>query len=309
MSPRQPEAFAPGSLAGAVAAATARALASGALQPIPTGSAFLDDCGVRFAVRVLAHLARKDEERWRREREAAAGKPANPFLPPERDLLVADVSATHVALLNKYNVIDRHLLVVTRHFADQRSLLTPRDIEALWRCLAEYPGLGFYNGGEEAGASQPHKHLQLVPLPLAPAGPPVPIEPLIARARRAADGAGTLPGFDFRHAFARLDGGGGGAGDEARAAWETYCTLLRGVGLRAPAGGEDAEPQSGPYCLLATRDWMLLVPRSRERFGTVSINALGYAGSLFVRDEAELRALREAGPLAALRETAVPRVP
>jgi ATP adenylyltransferase len=41
----------------------------------------------------------------------------------------------------------------------------------------------------------------------------------------------------------------------------------------------------------------------------VSINALGYAGSLFVRDEAELRALREAGPLAALRETAVPRVP
>jgi ATP adenylyltransferase len=300
-----PEPFAPGTLAPAVSAATARALASGSLLPIPTGCTFLEDGGVRFLVRVLANLARKDEERWRRDREAAAGKPANPFLPHERDLFVADVSETHVALLNKYNVVERHLLVVTREFADQRWLLTPRDIEALWRCLAEYPGLGFYNGGAEAGASQPHKHLQLVPLPLSPAGPPVPIAPLIARARCAgAGGIATLPGFDFLHALARLDGGGGGA--DARAAWETYRELLGWVGLRTPSGAEGAEPQSGPYCLLVTRGWMLLVPRSREHFGTVSINSLGYAGALLVRNEEELRAVSEVGPLAALRETALP---
>jgi ATP adenylyltransferase len=51
---------------------------------------------------------------------------------------------------------------------------------------------------------------------------------------------------------------------------------------------------------------MLLVPRSREHFGAISINSLGYAGALLVRDEGQLRALAEAGPLAALRETALP---
>jgi ATP adenylyltransferase len=46
---------------------------------------------------------------------------------------------------------------------------------------------------------------------------------------------------------------------------------------------------------------MLAVPRSRERFGTISINALGFAGSLFVRDEEEMQDLRAAGPMRVLR--------
>jgi ATP adenylyltransferase len=49
------------------------------------------------------------------------------------------------------------------------------------------------------------------------------------------------------------------------------------------------------------------VPRSRERFGTISINALGFAGSLFVRDEEETQDLREAGPMRALRAVSVAR--
>ena len=307
MEPLPPASFAPGTLAAAVSAATSRALAAGALRPIPTGRTFVEEGGVRFLVRVLANLARKDEERWRREREATAGRPVNPFLPYERDLFVAEVSPTHVALLNKYNVVERHLLVVTREFEDQRTLLTPRDVGALWRCLTEYPALGFYNGGAEAGASQPHKHLQIVALPLAPEGPPVPIEPLIEQALwRGEGGVATLPGFDFRHAFVLLRGAAGGTGADARAVWEAYRALLGAVGVRAPSGGDHPVEQSAPYCLLVTREWMLLVPRSREHFGTVSINSLGYAGALLVRNEDELRSLREAGPLAVLRGTAIP---
>jgi ATP adenylyltransferase len=195
--------------------------------------------------------------------------------------------------------------VVTREFADQRALLTPRDMEALWRCLAEYPSLGFYNGGAEAGASQSHKHLQVVPLPLAPEGPSVPIEPLVARAVNAGTaGIATLPAFDFPHAFARLGGDAGVA--QARAVWDTYGELMGFVGLRAPSDSEETELQSVPYCLVITREWMLVVPRSREHFGTVSINSLGYAGALLVRNEEELQVIRDAGPLAALRATALP---
>jgi ATP adenylyltransferase len=292
-----------GSLRAGVAAVSARALAAGTLLPIPTGFEFVEDGGVRFFVRVLQSLARKDEERRAQQRRAEAGVPANPFLPYERGLFVADVSETHVAILNKYNVVDRHLLIVTREFEDQRSLLTPRDFAAWWRCLAEYESLGFYNGGVEAGASQPHKHLQLVPLPLAPEGPPVPIAPLLAGA--VEEGCcGTVPGFDFLHCFARLPGSGS-VDAAAGKAYERYGAMLERVGLGPPSGRE-AVLQSGPYCLVATREWMLLVPRSREFFDSISINALGFAGALLVRSENQLRTLRAAGPLAALKGTALP---
>jgi ATP adenylyltransferase len=297
--------FAPGSLLGMLRAVSARARAAGALQPIPTEQVFLEDGGVRFLVRVLSGLARKQEARERQQRSAAAGKPANPFLPPEPELLVADVSETHLAILNKYQVVDDHLLVVTREFEEQRSLLTPRDFEALWRCLGEYPSLGFYNGGPEAGASQPHKHLQLVPLPLARGGPEVPISPLLASADASGEIA-EVPGLGFLHAFVQLARPGGDHRLEgARQAYERYRALLEHLGY--PSASESgAEFQAVPYCLLVTPEWMLLVPRSREHFRSISINALGFAGALLVWDEEQLRALREAGPFAALRETALP---
>ncbi|MFN2646613.1 MAG: phosphorylase, partial [Burkholderiales bacterium] len=61
------------------------------------------------------------------------------------------------------------------------------------------------------------------------------------------------------------------------------------------------ERQSAPYNLLATRRWMLLVPRGCERYESISVNALGFAGSLFVRSDVELERVRDAGPMAVLR--------
>jgi len=301
MSEREP--FARGTLAGSIAAVSARALAAGALLPIATGWEFVEEHGVRFFVRVLANLQRKSDQRAAEERSADAGRSFNPFLPYEQALFVADVSKTHVAILNKFNVVDRHLLIVTREFEQQRALLTLRDFEAWWRCLGEYESLGFYNGGAAAGASQSHKHLQLVPLPLAPQGPPVPIEPLLPGVRGPA-GSGTIPGFDFIHSFASL----GAAASErtaSREAFEHYAWMLEQVGLHPPSGS-GTNLQSGPYCLVVTKEWLLLVPRSREFFGSISINALGFTGALLVRNEEQLRALRAAGPFTALRETALP---
>jgi ATP adenylyltransferase len=66
--------------------------------------------------------------------------------------------------------------------------------------------------------------------------------------------------------------------------------------------------QSVPYNLLLTRAWMLLVPRSKERFETISVNALGFAGSFFVREEAQRQALKRAGPMAALEAVSLPEL-
>ncbi len=162
----------------AVLQTSEKALQTGAQFPIPTEYEFIGDAGVRFFVRILASLRKKAAEKQKQQSSEAAGISVNPFLPYDKALHVADISDTHSALLNKYNVVDHHLLIVTRHFEDQEVLLTISDFEALWACMAEYNGLGFYNGGEAAGASQRHKHLQMVPLPLAPEGPEIPIEPL-----------------------------------------------------------------------------------------------------------------------------------
>src|SRR5512142_595358 len=134
-----------GSLWERVVTTTRHALESGKLVPVPTDYAFVEEGGVRFFVRVLASLRRKDEARQKQETDSGGGAPANPFLPPEKDLTVADITDTHLAILNKFNVVEHHLLIVTREFEDQGTLLTRRDFEALWLCMAEYDGLGFYN--------------------------------------------------------------------------------------------------------------------------------------------------------------------
>jgi ATP adenylyltransferase len=46
---------------------------------------------------------------------------------------------------------------------------------------------------------------------------------------------------------------------------------------------------------------MLLVPRSAECVEGISVNTLGFAGSFFVRNEAQMRTVARLGPMAMLR--------
>jgi sulfate adenylyltransferase (ADP) / ATP adenylyltransferase len=283
---------------------TALALQCGALLPIETALTPIDDHGVRFAVRVAANLARKDAAQKTQETQA----PRNPFLPYDADLFVADLSPTHVALLNKFNVIDHHLLIVTRAFEPQEALLDAADFAALVIALRELDGLGFYNGGTVAGASQPHKHLQVVPLPLGGSGPPVPVEALLDRAHVVHDTlpVETVPDLPFCHAFARLDLSAGSVHEAAHEALGCYRELLDAAGVPVIYVGGVAH-QGAPYNVLVTRRWMLAVPRSEERADGISVNALGFAGSFFVRDAAQLQALKSLGPMTALARVAVAR--
>lgn len=283
MSGRAPLLFTRGTLPRLLEQRSRAALESGALQPVATAGEFIEDHGVRFLLRRVFALARKD-------RETAQGT-GDPFLPWDEALRVAEVSPTHVALLNKFNVIAGHLLIVTRDFEHQERLLTRADFEALLACMAEFPCLGFYNGGAAAGASQSHKHLQLVPLPLAPEGPPVPVQLLLESARFEGD-FGCVPAFRFAHVLAPRPA-------TAAALRARYLEMLLRTGL-PPREAADGLRQSGPYNLLLGADWMLLVPRTRECFDGISVNALAYAGSFFVRDERQLRRMREAGPMAVL---------
>ena len=297
-----------GTLWESLTARTARAQSIGALQPIPTSFEFVEENGVRFLVRVLSNLARKDEERWRREREAGVGREVNPFLPCEEDLLVGDLTDTHRCVLNKFNVVEHHLLIVTRLFEEQDDYLTGRDFSAMLAGLAEYESLSFYNGGVIAGASQRHKHLQLVPLPLSAEGPGVPIDPVIGKV--LCEGKiGTSPAFPFVHAVAPMNPRWvrlpGSSGEEMLRAFHL---MLKAVGMERGEAPQ-SERQTGPYNFLATREWMLLVPRSEEFFDGTSVNSLGFAGALLVRSREEMERLKASGPMTVLRSVALSRPP
>ncbi|MHC5596326.1 MAG: ATP adenylyltransferase family protein [Nostoc sp.] len=277
---------------------TEHGLQCGALLSIPTEFEFVEQDNVRFLVRILSNLNRKKAAKEKQEKQSVtSGEEFNPFLPYEEDLFVADISDTHVCILNKFNVVDYHLLIITRSFEEQESLLTLEDFTAMWACLADFDGLAFYNSGKTAGASQRHKHLQLVPLPLAASGPQIPIEPLLTSAQFQNSKETSLK-LPFIHAFAPLNSNWAESPlTGGQATLEVYQTLLNAVGLNAK--------QSGAYNLLATREWMLIVPRLQERFQSISVNSLGFAGALLVRNAAEMEILKAQGPMTILKNVAV----
>ncbi|MBE8998052.1 phosphorylase [Nostoc sp. LEGE 12447] len=286
-----------GTLWTSVKERTEHALQCGALLSIPTEFEFIEQDGVRFLVRILSNLNRKKAAKEKQEKQSAvSGQEFNPFLPYEEDLFVADISDTHVCILNKYNVVDLHLLIITRAFEEQESLLTLEDFAAMWACLDDFDGLAFYNSGKNAGASQRHKHLQLVPLPLVPSGPQIPIEPLL-RAVQFQD-SNAIAKLPFVNAFAPLNPDWVRSPfTAAQATLEVYRSLLGAVGLDAK--------QLGAYNLLATREWMLIVPRSQEHFQSISVNSLGFAGSLLVRNAGEMEIIKAQGPMTILKNVAI----
>jgi ATP adenylyltransferase len=277
---------------------TEQARRCGALQFVPTSMEVIEQSGIAFQVRIVESLARK-------ETATAAGSNANPFLPCDPDLFVAPISPTHIALLNKFNVVERHLLIVTRSFEDQRSQLTQKDCEALLIALTEIDGLAFYNAGREAGASQPHRHLQVLPID---AIGPLPIDAVL-RFAHPQEPVGAVPGLPFNHAYAPMDPDWTNPEKISGASFHAcYRQLLRAVGLSVDAATGSQAP-TAPYNLLVTRKWAFLVPRSRECFRDISINALGFAGSLLVKDRSQAETLRRVGPLTALRHVTIPTPP
>ncbi|HEY9768295.1 MAG TPA: phosphorylase [Coleofasciculaceae cyanobacterium] len=293
----------PGTLWSETTQRTKTARECGALKSIETEYHVIQQHNISFVVRTLSNLTRKEQARKKQsQQEKQTGTTINPFLPYEPDLFVGDISPTHLCLLNKFNVVDNHLLIVTRAFEPQTDLLNLEDFAALWTCMQEIDGLAFFNAGKIAGASQPHKHLQLIPLPFLPNVVHLPVDEAIANTTFQ-NSLGRIESFPFRHGIASLNIPPNHTAEAAaQIMLQRYYALLNQVGFKLD---EHKRKQPGAYNFLATREWMLIVPRSQESFENIPINSLGFAGSLFVRDRASLELLKKLTPLKLLAEVAV----
>jgi ATP adenylyltransferase len=162
--------------------------------------------------------------------------------------------------------------IVTKQFEQQTDPLNESDFACVWKVLRAFPspgGLAFYNCGDASGHSQPHKHVQVVPLPLsaaAAASSPAPLDALIFRAAAAAGcngveavgspfRVGSLP---FQHVCCMLHRTDARVTASALAQW---CGGMRATVTQT----------SESWNLVMTMDWMMMVPRSKDRTGSVAL--------------------------------------
>lgn len=219
-------------------------------------------------------------------------------------------------MLNKFAIVPEHFLLITRTFKQQTHLLGADDLAAAHACIRAYhdhEGRGqelfvFFNSGEHSGASQPHRHLQLLPVDkmrdgLAEAGG----ADWTVLADRLADGdkegsvSAELPLATFAERIA--------SDVEPEALRSAYVRLYRracaAAGLDKSELGDlaaDGVPAKISYNLGMTRNSLVVCPRvaegdvvrSRdgEEVGRLALNGTVLAGTALVKSEAEWDALR-----------------
>jgi ATP adenylyltransferase len=259
--------------------------ACGALVPLST-EAVERSCWRPFVVRRL--LSRTPKHLL------AGGPRPNPFLPWDADLEVQPIGSSHLALLNKYPVQRGHLLLITQQWQPQSGWLETADWRALAAMEADTSGLWFFNSCPAAGASQPHRHLQLLPRSSGESSCP------LAESIEAALDGHPLP-WSWRYRLAPRQASGT---DDAAAELEV---LYRRQVLELQMGDPSSSPAPlHPYNLLIAPGWFLCVRREREHWAGFSVNALGFAGYLLITQTSDEDWLARHGPLELLRAVAAP---
>lgn len=126
-----------------------------------------ENCSRQFEFRQSPVLTKKPIlPRDAKERSGNGG----PFLNPDPDFVVATIGHHHVLELNMYSMFRPMFVLHTREFAPQTDDLDVDDVSAARNVMASLQGgsgpqMMLYNCGVDAGASQGHKHMQIVPLP------------------------------------------------------------------------------------------------------------------------------------------------
>ncbi|KAI1321013.1 ATP adenylyltransferase-domain-containing protein [Xylariaceae sp. FL0255] len=330
--------IAPANLPALVKEAFNNARQSGDLTYFPTQAAILNVGSYVFQLRFSPSLAQKPKAPPKPA--GSTDKPFNPFENPPPALHVADLPPSHRLVLNKFAVVPEHFLLITRDFKQQTHVLEAEDLDAAWACVSAYRDFEdgksndgitganisqgknveekgeeqpisrdlfvFFNSGLHSGASQPHRHLQLLPVGCMRRG----LEDvegghewsvLADRVLSSSSSSSLLP-FTVLTASLTTD----------MSPMERHVTYLdlyrRAVQIvRRQAEINDEEiPDTGEakisYNLALTSTSMALCPRMAEGFrirnragddlGGVALNGTVLAGTALVKNEAEWDALR-----------------
>lgn len=227
-----------------------------------------------------------------------------------KELIITPIDSSYTLILNKYNTINDHALLVSNEFIDQSAPLTSNDFDAWYWCLVQANAVGFYNSDYNAGASQAHRHFQVIPMDGfnsyrdadLSATYPLPLDdavmPLVRTSWQPFQGDGPfyrLEQFQFVHCFVKLpkfrsDVSYLDIGDYLLDAFEAMADSL----------GQQS------FNLILTPYWMLLVPRLRRGTAGLDVNCFAFTGFLLIKNATASERIGLSGPLSLLRQVTYP---
>lgn len=249
-------------------------------------------------------------------------KPFDPFADPPAALRVTDLSPSHYLVLNKFAIVPEHFILSTTDYKPQTHLLEQSDLEATLACIEAYEAarrtqnekghrdgeLGggdglftFFNCGEHSGASQPHRHIQMLPIARmkdgfeADAPWAVLADMLTSRTAPFATFAEKInlgmSGSDIHSIYLRL----------YRQACKAMATYTKNPDLEKEVD-QDGDAKIS-YNMAMTKDTLVICPRLAEGakilsqdgdvLGSVALNGTLLAGTALVKSELEWEALRQ----------------
>lgn len=211
------------------------------------------------------------------------GPKQNPFCPWEKILEIDKIGYHHQLILNKYPVQKGHILLITNNWKPQNGWLDINDWKAIQKVNKDTSGLWFFNSSPNAGASQPHRHFQL--LRRSKDEISCPREKWFLEMKKDINSYSKLKKNIVVSKFNLLE--------NSISLLELYLELSKKLGLGDPIS--DRKPRY-PYNLLITNKWIAIIKRSNDHIHGFSINALGFAGYLLVTEKSDINYLKEYGP-------------
>ncbi|KAJ5520773.1 hypothetical protein N7463_001226 [Penicillium fimorum] len=307
---------------------------TGSLVFSSTHLSIINAAGISYQLRYCPALAKKPSN-LKPDNGSKTPKP-DPFENPSPDLLIAQFPPENPAynlILNKFPVIPNHFLLVTRDWQAQTDILHKADLEAAYECLKAWNTdsdgsrsangsspkslFAFFNSGDDSGASQPHRHLQFLPVEAMRQPGSESWHPLIDLLTSQPTSPSPSPkfqhlsGLPFAHFALPIP-----PNPSAETLHAIYLTLYQAAAAatRGQTPSQDTEhlPTQGPasisYNLAMTRSTMMICPRRQETAlvpvdsaaahdivdpGLLSLNGTILAATLMVKAEGEWDALRE----------------
>lgn len=223
-------------------------------------------------------------------------------------------------MLNKFPVIDSHFILATKEFKKQTDLLEEDDLAAAYECLKAYKKegeelFGFFNSGEHSGASQPHRHIQFLPVESMRSG----LEPG-AKWDVLADSLARSPRPDLPFSYFAATLPDNPTAKQLRDIYlELYEKACNASGIHVIKA--EIVGSSISYNLGLTDQAIVLCPRTSEGIkvesiqgeliGPISLNGTFLGGTLLVKTETEWDALKsdESNLIGILKSIGVPSNP
>ena len=211
------------------------------------------------------------------------GPKLNPFNPWDKDLEINKIGSNHQLILNKYPVQVGHILLITKSWKPQNGWLDIADWNAIKKVNNDTSGLWFFNSDTLAGASQPHRHIQLL---------------------RRSKNEKSCPRNDWfinfnnsniikNKLYSKIEVNSFNFKEPDDKIYKKYLFLSRKLGLGDPL--KDKKPRC-PYNLLITNKWIALIKRKNDNVHGFSINGLGFAGYILVTNNSDINYLKKFGP-------------